>query len=256
MSLKLIDPQKGTILEEVDSTNNWLKDPEKEVGSWVRSRYQYNGRGRKGKVWIALGDEKIIFSCKLRFGLTTIPLPLLSLMSGASLLKAIFSLFPEKESEISLKWPNDIYRGSKKIAGFLIEGEVQDDLFEVIIGFGLNIYGQEIPSELIQIADFLFDEDPIEGTSERIILKFIEFLNESIISLMDPSRILKELQWLERNSLLLHKIIETNLENKMIRGRVLGYDENGFLLVLDQNGFKHSLMDTGSHFEIIGEINE
>ena len=50
MSLKLIDPQKGTILEEVDSTNNWLKDPEKEVGSWVRSRYQYNGRGRKGKV--------------------------------------------------------------------------------------------------------------------------------------------------------------------------------------------------------------
>ncbi|MCZ8237669.1 MAG: biotin--[acetyl-CoA-carboxylase] ligase [Leptospiraceae bacterium] len=256
MSLRLIDPQKGTILEEVDSTNDWIKDPSQVAGSWVRSRYQNKGRGRKGKVWYALGDENIIFSGKVKFGLTTIPLPLLSLMSGASLLKAIYSLYPEKVSEISLKWPNDIYRNHKKIAGFLIEGEVQDDQFEVIIGFGLNVYGQEIPQELKQIADFLLDENPLEGATERIILKFIENLNDSIIQLMDPSKTLKELQWLEKHSLLLHKIIETKLENDVVRGRVLGYDEYGFLLVLDQNGFKHSLMDTGSHFEIIGEINE
>ena len=108
MSLRLIDPEKGTILEEVDSTNDWLKDPNKEPGSWVRSRYQYAGRGRRGKVWIALGDDNIIFSGKLQISLTMISLPLLSLMTAASLLKAIFSLFPEKSSELTIKWPNDI----------------------------------------------------------------------------------------------------------------------------------------------------
>lgn len=256
MSIRLLDPRQGTILEEVDSTNLWIKDESHLPGSWVRANYQTQGRGRKGKVWTALGDEKIIFSGKLQFSLTTISLPLISLFAGASLLKAIFHYFPNLESQVKLKWPNDLYLNHLKIAGFLIESQIIGNEFQMIVGLGLNIYGTEIPKDLQNTAGFLLNEYPLEGTTERILLSFIDQLNNSIISIMDPNNVLNEMVWIEKHSYLLHKIIESNVNGNMIRGKVIGYDENGFLLILDEKGLKNTLMDTGSHFSIIGDSNE
>ncbi len=255
MSIRLLDPRQGTVLEEVDSTNIWIKDDSHLPGSWVRANYQTQGRGRKGKVWTALGDEKIIFSGKLQFSLTALSLPLISLLAGASLLKAIFQYYPKLESEVKLKWPNDIYLNQLKIAGFLIESQVIGNEFQMIVGLGLNIYGTEIPNDLNNIAGFLLNEYPLEGTAERILFSFIDQFNNSIISVMDPNNVLNEMVWIEKHSYLIHKIIETDVNGKMIRGKVLGYDENGFLLILDQEGMKLTLMDTGSHFAIIGDSN-
>ncbi|WCL49584.1 biotin--[acetyl-CoA-carboxylase] ligase [Leptospira sp. GIMC2001] len=256
MSIRLLDPSKGHRIQELESTNEWIKSSDHEAGSWVVSEYQTKGKGRNGKIWTVLGDDKIIFSGKIRFGLTSLPLPLVSLFSGASILKALHQWFPEHAHETKIKWPNDIYRKNKKIAGILIETEILENQFTVIIGLGLNIYGNNIPTELENIAGFATDASPLEGTSERILFTFIEKINESILNLMEPTLVSKELQWIEKNSTLIGKIIECNIENSTIRGKAVGYDENGFLIIISESGMKHILLDSDSSFKVWDEINE
>ncbi len=93
------------------------------------------------------------------------------------------------------------------------------------VGLGLNFYGPKILNNLKNTAGFLLEEYPLEGTAERILFSFIDQLNNSIISIMDPNNILNEMVWIEKHSYLIHKIIETDVNGKMLRGKVLGYDE-------------------------------
>ena len=42
--------------------------------------------------------------------------------------------------EVSIKWPNDIYIGDKKLAGILIENNLRrTKIYESIVGIGLNV---------------------------------------------------------------------------------------------------------------------
>ena len=54
----------------------------------------------------------------------------------------------------TIKYPNDIYLGNKKIGGILMESEVipgdPPELDFLIIGIGLNINQTSFPSELIE----------------------------------------------------------------------------------------------------------
>ena len=40
---------------------------------------------------------------------------------------------------LSLKWPNDLLAGSRKLGGLLLESETQDEGLAIVIGFGLNL---------------------------------------------------------------------------------------------------------------------
>lgn len=45
---------------------------------------------------------------------------------------------------VSIKWPNDIYAGNKKIAGILIENNIRGSQWTfAVVGIGLNINQEE-----------------------------------------------------------------------------------------------------------------
>lgn len=218
MSITLIDPEKHIHLETVDSTNTYLKSAEIPPGTWVTARSQTRGRGRGKNSWIDFGAEHLFLSAKI--SITTdhdiAPLPLLV---GCAVLKACLPYAP-----VTLKWPNDIFRGDRKIAGVLVEAE-RTTVHTIIIGVGINISGESAPAELSQ-AGFLCDE-PQKISGDALAKSIIDAINESIPQLTHRQ------EWilLEQHSYLSGKRIRAQYCGKPVEGTFAGYSPRGELIL-------------------------
>jgi BirA family biotin operon repressor/biotin-[acetyl-CoA-carboxylase] ligase len=104
---------------------------------WVTAREQTAGRGRRGNEWISqLGN---LYATLLIVDPSPPEnAPQLSFVAALAAHDAIAECAPELRGELSLKWPNDILCGGKKLAGILIEGEGVNRRLAVAIGIGVN----------------------------------------------------------------------------------------------------------------------
>lgn len=96
---------------------------------------QTQGRGRLGRTWTAPPGSAVALSVVIRPG--SIPpdrLGLLTLLAGLAARDAVASLLPT--STVSVKWPNDVLIGGRKVAGVL--AEVEPSTGAVILGVGVN----------------------------------------------------------------------------------------------------------------------
>ncbi len=251
MSITLLNFEKGVWVRSIDSTNTHLKKNEFEPGVWIFADEQTAGRGRKDKIWNSIGEDKIIFSGKIEFKEMKFQVSIFSLLVGCAILKSIMKVLPEQESELTIKWPNDIYRNNKKIAGILIECEQQGSSLIAIVGIGLNIYGQEIPEESDKIG-FLLDAMPERDFRRKLIENLIYSVNHASLEVLDPGSIRKELAFAHSKSFLQGKIIKAQAGQRQILGKPAGFTMDGFLIVETENGERVELMDTGPGFEVIG----
>ena len=91
-------------LDEVDSTNNYLKLNRGELpdGTLVTARIQTAGKGRRGHEWLA--DQGML---PLSLLLKQPPHPdTLTLCAGVAVCEALEPLLPGEE--LGIKWPNDV----------------------------------------------------------------------------------------------------------------------------------------------------
>jgi BirA family biotin operon repressor/biotin-[acetyl-CoA-carboxylase] ligase len=108
-----------------------------ENGYTVYTHYQTAGRGQRGNFWESARAENLLFS--------TLFIPDSVKANKQFVISQVISLaikdvLDKKVSDISIKWPNDIYWKDKKIAGILIENDLIDDFVDQsIIGVGLNL---------------------------------------------------------------------------------------------------------------------
>ena len=126
-------------LESVDSTNEEAKRHISDIDnlSVLSALEQTAGRGQRGNKWTSNTGENLMFSIVLKD-------PKISardqfvLNEIASL--AVVDFLSMHGITARIKWPNDIYVGSKKICGILIENSLQGSaISSSIIGIGLNI---------------------------------------------------------------------------------------------------------------------
>jgi BirA family biotin operon repressor/biotin-[acetyl-CoA-carboxylase] ligase len=133
------------VLPEIDSTNTELmrraRNGQLDPVLLVAER-QTAGRGRLGRQWFSGGGasrdggltqgppSSLMFS----LGLPLAPQDWsgLSLSVGLSIVE---SLHPE----LQLKWPNDVWWQSRKLAGILIETASLGDVRFAVVGVGINI---------------------------------------------------------------------------------------------------------------------
>lgn len=136
-------------LEEVDSTNNYLKSLKSsqtlEEFTYVTALFQNAGKGQRGNTWESQKGQNLMLSVLLRP--RTLPLShhfILSEVVSLALLKTLQAY----NSEFSIKWPNDIYWKDSKIAGILIENDIEgSSIHESIIGIGLNVNQERFLSD-------------------------------------------------------------------------------------------------------------
>lgn len=122
-------------LDEVDSTNNYLKRRCGELasGTVVTAKYQTAGRGRRGHSWS--GNEGML-PLSILFKNTREP-ETLTARVGLGVCEAL-ERCPEIRLRVGIKWPNDIIMENHKVCGILCESFVFGDSFNVICGIGVN----------------------------------------------------------------------------------------------------------------------
>ncbi|MBR9728651.1 bifunctional biotin--[acetyl-CoA-carboxylase] ligase/biotin operon repressor BirA [Shewanella intestini] len=136
--LTLID-KRCFYFDDIDSTNGFLMAHAAELnsGDVCIAEYQSKGRGRRGRTWQSPYGHHLYTSVFWRTSLTPPQLMGLSLVIGCSMVQVLKAFGVDG---LSVKWPNDIYRDGRKLAGVLVElGANQAQGLELVIGLGLNM---------------------------------------------------------------------------------------------------------------------
>ena len=166
--------------EEIDSTNTYLKNNYQELDdlTFVSASKQTQGRGRNNRNWLS-DNNNLLFSILLKnknyFNLTNS----ISIISAYTIVEVL------KEygiNNLSIKWPNDVFVGDKKICGILLEAISSQNIECLIIGVGINVNQKEFIGEYIigptSMINELNKEIDIEILKDDIYKRFIDNLNK------------------------------------------------------------------------------
>ncbi len=129
-------------LDAIGSTNDYLKDLAKaemlENFTTVTAESQTAGRGQRGATWISETGKNLTMSVFARIEMSGMQrLFVLNAAVATAILEVLKSF---SIPDLSLKWPNDIMSGRKKVGGILIENNVKTaNSVESVIGIGLNV---------------------------------------------------------------------------------------------------------------------
>ena len=140
-------------IESTGSTNDDLFE-RSGIGTHVYTPLQTNGRGRRHRDWISI--ERCYAGSWIVAENSEVNPGLLQLAGGLAVLRTL------DNSQLNLKWPNDILIHDRKLCGILVEGKTSQDSTKVVLGIGINIGpsqqivdGKRI-SSLSEIGDFDF----------------------------------------------------------------------------------------------------
>ena len=198
--------------ESIDSTNKQAKAEAFKDKSFNEHLIVYfadqqtAGKGRGTNTWSSAKPGTQLLST-WSFMIEDPPHPTLSPMIGLALYRAAVSSWPFLDW--SLKAPNDLFLGNKKIAGLLIETLSQGSDLRLLVGLGFNVIAH--PEE-ISTATSLVESLPIQSPLlaqdwisflERLIFEFAisiqlgaEALNttstEALMTALNKNPLLKE----------------------------------------------------------------
>jgi BirA family biotin operon repressor/biotin-[acetyl-CoA-carboxylase] ligase len=102
-------------------------------GTVAVTEHQTEGRGRLGRVWIDEPGNSLLFSVVLRPTRPVREWPTLTAVAGqaaAAAIVAVTGLVP------TIKPPNDLLLGTRKVAGILAEAQDDD---RIVLGVGVNV---------------------------------------------------------------------------------------------------------------------
>ena len=161
-------------LEEVDSTNRYAKTlSESDEWQLVTAEFQTAGRGAGTNSWESERGENLLFSLVVR------PKSLEASRAFAlseALSLAISDALSSYVEGVSIKWPNDIYCGQRKMTGILIENELAGPLVRrSILGVGLNVNQKRFVSDApnpVSLCQVLGREVDREEVLKRFLDRF------------------------------------------------------------------------------------
>lgn len=157
-----------------DYASNWLMHHSLQEAHVFYTHRQSSGKGRNGKVWVSEPNKNLLFSLAVNL---KIPLQDRFYISKAVALGIKDYVDSLSVKNVSIKWPNDILVGKKKIAGVLIENSITGNQVQSsVIGVGLNVLQSEFP-------EFEREACSIYSLTE-LILDFEEILEDVVHSIL------------------------------------------------------------------------
>ena len=221
------------IFDCIDSTNAWALSQcqlATHLPIACLAEQQLKGRGRKDRVWYSPPGQNIYLSLLREFDIQADQLYGLSMVVGICIARVLNEL----GVNAGLKWPNDVYVGSGKIAGILIETRIKPgtSVFAVI-GVGLNYDMTDVLKVNIETQwtdllkelgkDHKVDRNLVAGKMLNEIMTGCDLFAESGF---DGFRD----EW-KRYDLCVGKTLDILEEGSVVQGQYLGVNENAALMV-------------------------
>ena len=206
---------------ETESTNRDVLDAARDGaadGLVVVAAHQRAGRGRLGRTWSAPPGASLLMSVLLRPALAPDDRHQVVMAAALAMAEAV-----EATTGVvaTLKWPNDLLVGDRKLAGILAEAAGD----AVVVGIGVNLDWPEIPPELEGIAT----ATNLEGgrpTSREAVLD--AFLTGYEVRLADLDTTVNDYR--ARLGTVGRRVRVERADSQLV-GVATGVDEHGRLLV-------------------------
>ncbi len=219
--------------DEIESTNLEAKTlaisgaPE---GTVVVAECQSAGRGRLGRRWTSPPGKGLLFSVILRPEMEMSQAHMLTLVTAVATAEAIDE---HSQVGISIKWPNDLFIGDKKVGGILMEvaGE-QDNVDWMVVGIGINVNTEfvELPVPLRRTATSLnmasgqfVDRSALLAA---LLLSLEQHYTRAVTQGFDHA-----LAAFRQRDFLLKRSVSVETREGPVIGKAAGVDEHGALLV-------------------------
>jgi len=210
--------------------------------SLVVAEEQAGGRGRRGRSWQSPAGG-IWFSLILRpdFGISQASR--ISIFTAVVLAEAIALACGMKTG---IKWPNDIFLGSKKVGGILIElsAELERVNFIVVgIGINANFAPDHLDPEVQETATTLLEVLGRPIDRKELLAKVANRFYEDLESALSDRYERYMIRWREL-SIVLGKSVRISEGDKIFSGKAIDIAENGALIV-DLDSGDRRLFDSG-----------
>ena len=229
-------------LKKIDSTNHYaeqlLKVHKLAEGTIIFAHDQTSGKGQGDNNWESEPGKNATFSLVLFPDfLKTEQQFLLNKLISLGVIDFLDTIV--KEQKFTIKWPNDIYAGNRKIGGILIQNTICGSKFEsCIAGIGLNInqmiFNSRLPNpvSLKQLTgmDYIV-EDAVNLIVRCIDKRYLQLKNGSY-EILDRDY--------QKRLLGINKWRYYTVDKMVIKGKIRGVNESGLLIVEMDNGFARS----------------
>lgn len=236
--------QEILCLKETGSTNTQAKalaDGGAREGTLVLAESQTLGRGRKGRTWFSPKGEGLFISMILRPLMSPMDSSRLTLLAAVALAEALIDL---TGLEIRIKWPNDLLCDGRKVAGILTELTTDmDAVNHVIIGLGINVNTprKSFPVDLRKKASSLLVESGRPHSRCKITQLFLECFEGHYYALVDHGFPQLLSRWKALSDTIGQKV-RVEMIDKSLTGTIKDMDSNGFLILEDEKGLRHSIL--------------
>jgi BirA family biotin operon repressor/biotin-[acetyl-CoA-carboxylase] ligase len=213
--------------QEVETTMDTAKTLAREGAphlSCVVAEHQSKGRGRLNREWVS-SKGGLWFTLILK---PHLPPPLVYIYNFAaslSLSRVLNQLFA---MDVSVKWPNDLLLGKKKLAGMLSEMETRGDMVRfLLIGIGINVNNNPANESFKAVS--LKNVLKKKVSRKEILTAFLSEFQSQIQEINCPDIIN---QWKEQTSTIGSRVrVETF--DKIYEGTAVDVDETGALIIED-----------------------
>jgi BirA family biotin operon repressor/biotin-[acetyl-CoA-carboxylase] ligase len=230
--------------EETDSTNlraHELGEKGAVEGTVVVADRQTAGKGRMGRHWASPGGVNLYASVLLRPNILPIEAPRLTFLSALATARAVEEI---GGIPATVKWPNDVLLGGKKVAGLLNEMSAETEgIHFVILGIGvnLNMRQEQFPAELRYPATSVVLETgkPVSRAAfARALFRHLDDLYE-LYREKGSAPIIRAWEALFE---FLGQEVEVDSQDRILRGRVEGLDDDGALILQLESGARERIL--------------
>ena len=193
---------------------------------------QTQGKGQRGNIWLSESGKNLLSSFVFKPDNLSVENQIaITWATSLSLLETLRKF----NIEALIKWPNDIFVGGKKIAGILIENQLQGTRISCsIIGIGLNL-NQTFFDDLNATSVLLETKQIVEPRTFLNILA--HEMNEQFQLIYSSNFKILKVEY-ENNLFQMNELKSYEDEFGVFVGKIIGTTEEGKILIEKSNAIQ------------------
>ncbi len=193
---------------------------------------QTQGKGQRGNVWLSESGKNLLSSFVFKPDNLSVENQIaLTWATSLSLLETLRKF----NIEALIKWPNDVFVGGKKIAGILIENQLQGTRISCsIIGIGLNL-NQTFFDDLNATSVLLETKQIVEP--RKFLNLLAHEMNEQFQLIYSSNFEILKVEY-ENNLFQMNELKSYEDEFGVFVGKIIGTTEEGKILIEKSNAIQ------------------